>query len=62
MKMFTRLSPAAPFTEVAACPPSGCLTCADDNAGKPRCGSELFGAAKALRMPDLKQPVYGDKS
>lgn len=57
--MYTRLTPVSPFTEVAHCPPSGCLTCADSNSGKPRCGSELFGAAKALRMPDLKQPVYG---
>lgn len=57
--LHTRVTPDAPFTEVAECPPSGCLTCSDTNGGKPRCGSELFGAAKALRLPDLKQPVYG---
>lgn len=45
------------FREVEACPPSGCLTCADDNGGKPRCGSELFGQAKALRSPDYKHSV-----
>lgn len=58
--MFTRIFPEAPFSEVAECPPSGCLSCADDtDSGKGKCGSELFGSAKALRMPDLKQPVYG---
>lgn len=45
------------FREVEVCPPSGCLTCADDNAGKPRCGSALFGAASALRSPDYKHSV-----
>ena len=53
--MFERKTPDAPFTEIAECPPSGCLTCADTNDGKPRCGSELLGAAKALRQPDLRK-------
>lgn len=45
------------FKEVEACPPSGCLSCSDDNGGEPRCGNELFGAAKALRSPDYKHAV-----
>jgi DNA repair photolyase len=55
--MFTRRDLSQPFREVEECPPSGCLTCTDGNGGKPRCGSELFGSAKALRMPDLKEAV-----
>jgi DNA repair photolyase len=55
--MFSRFELDEPFTEVEECPPTGCLTCAEDNSGEPRCGSELFGSAKALRMSDLKQPV-----
>ena len=42
------------FEALGVCPPSGCLTCADDNDG-PRCGSDLLGQAKALRLPDLKK-------
>jgi DNA repair photolyase len=58
--MFSRLDTGVPFTEVAACPPSGCLTCADTTIDlKPRCGNELFGQAKALRAADYKQPVIG---
>lgn len=55
--MFQRLDTSVPFTEVAACPPTGCLTCADDNEGEARCGSELFGQAKALRTSDYRNPV-----
>lgn len=43
------------FRPIEACPSSGCLSCADDNAGKPRCGSSLLGAAKALRIGDLRK-------
>lgn len=57
--MFTRDGTAQPFSEVKECAPSGCLYCADDNDG-PRCGSELFGAAKALRAPDFKKVVGPD--
>lgn len=56
--MHTRPTPDSPFEEVEECPPTGCLYCADDNDDEPRCGSELYGAAKALRMSDWKQPVY----
>lgn len=55
--MFTRLSTDTPFFEVEECAPTGCLLCADNNNGKPRCGSELFGQAKALRMADFKESI-----
>lgn len=55
--MFTRRDLAQQFEEVKECAPTGCLHCADDNEGKPRCGSELFGAAKALRSPHFKNVV-----
>jgi DNA repair photolyase len=55
--MFSRRELSEPFQEVGVCPPSGCLTCADNNAGKPRCGNDLFGQAKALRMPDFREAV-----
>ena len=43
------------FRPLEVCPPSGCLSCADGTAdGKGKCGSELLGAAKALKMKDLK--------
>lgn len=49
------------FHPLEACPPSGCLTCTDNNAGKPRCGSKLLGGAKALRMSDFKKPFDGER-
>lgn len=55
--MFTRAALDQPFNEVKECAPTGCLHCADDNGGKPRCGSDLFGAAKALRSPDYKHSI-----
>ena len=55
--MFSRLSTDVPFSEVEACPPSGCLTCAPDNEGEPRCGNSLMGEAKAMRAADYKQPI-----
>lgn len=49
------------FAAMSECAPTGCLHCADDNDGKARCGSEHFGAAKALRAPDFKiNPRTGD--
>lgn len=60
--MFTRLTTAEPFMEVAECPPAGCLSCADKNPeGKGACGSALFGAAKSNRLPDFRKSVYGDR-
>ncbi len=55
--MFSRKTLEEPFTEVAECPPSGCLYCASENDNTPRCGSGLFGSAKALRLPDLRKAV-----
>jgi DNA repair photolyase len=55
--MFTRKDLSQPFQEVEECPPSGCLTCSDDNDGKPRCDSGLFGQALALRSSDFKKSV-----
>lgn len=56
--MHTRRTLAERFAPLADCPPSGCLLCADGNAGKPRCGSELLGLAKDLRMSDLKKDPF----
>lgn len=48
------------FQPLAACPPHGCLRCADDTPdGKGKCGSEMLGQAKALRLPDLRKPFDG---
>lgn len=56
--MFSRETLDEPFREVAECPPSGCLYCADEApGGEPRCGSDLFGDAKALRLVHLKRSV-----
>lgn len=42
------------FRPLEECPPSGCMYCASENGGEPRCGDELMGQAKALRLVDLK--------
>lgn len=42
------------FRPLDECPPSGCLYCAAENDGEPRCGDELAGEAKALKLVDLK--------
>lgn len=55
--MFTRASTSDLFHEVRACPPSGCLYCTDHNNGIPRCGSKLFGDAKALRAADFRNEI-----
>ena len=44
------------FVEVEECPPTGCMYCASENDGEPRCGDELAGEGKALRLVDLKVP------
>jgi DNA repair photolyase len=57
--MFTRIDTAVPFHEVAECPPSGCLSCGDDDPeGRGACGSLLFGAAKSNKLKDFKHSVY----
>lgn len=55
--MFTRESPEDPFVELEECPPTGCLYCAAENDGKPRCGDPVAGEGKALRMGELKLPI-----
>lgn len=59
--MFTRRFTESPFTEVEECPPSGCLSCGDDNNGVGACGSEFMASAKALEFPDFKTSVYQDE-
>lgn len=55
--MFTRDTADELFRPVEACPPTGCLYCASENDGKPRCGDALAGEANALRAVDLKKPI-----
>jgi len=52
--MFQRRDANDRFQEVEECPPSGCLHCAAENDGEPRCGDELAGQAQALQLKDLK--------
>lgn len=47
------------FQPLEVCPPSGCLYCASENNGEPRCGDEIAGQAKALKLVDLKIPIAG---
>ena len=56
--MYSRKDLSVKFAPVEECAPTGCLHCADDNAGKPKCGSELFGSAKALREKDFRNSVW----
>lgn len=56
--MFTRSGPGLPFVEVPQCPPSGCLYCVESNNGSPACCNEALGRAEALRLSDLKKPVF----
>lgn len=58
--MHTRRTISERFAALEVCPPSGCLMCADGNEGKPRCGSELLGAAKALRMADYRRDAFAE--
>jgi hypothetical protein len=43
------------FAEMEVCPPSGCLRCGDGHE-ESLCGSEVLTAAKALRLPDFRNP------
>ena len=45
------------FREVTECPPSGCLNCASDNGGAPKCGNETAGKALAKVLKDFQVPV-----
>jgi len=55
--MYTRESADKQFRPVENCPPSGCLYCAAENDGEPRCGDVLAGEAPALKMTDLRKPI-----
>lgn len=55
--MYTRDSADELFRPVEECPPSGCLHCAAENEGEPRCGDALAGQAVALKLVDLKVPM-----
>lgn len=57
--VYTRQSADELFKPLDVCPPSGCLYCASENDGEPRCGDELAGQAKALKMVDLKVKFHG---
>ena len=59
--MYTRTDLSQNFQEVKECAPTGCLHCGDDNDGEPRCGSELFGAAKALKPIHFKSIIQPDE-
>lgn len=60
--MYSRSSGDEQFTPVEECPPSGCLYCASENDGQPRCNDDLAGEANALRLVDLKVPIGMGKS
>lgn len=45
------------FREVTECPPSGCLSCAKENEGAPRCGNATAGLALAKVFKDFKEAV-----
>ncbi len=55
--VYARTSADDPFMALDECPPSGCLYCADENEGEPRCGDQLAGEAVALKMADLRKPI-----
>lgn len=58
--VYTRESTDELFQPVEACPPSGCLYCASENGGQPRCGDTLAGEATAVRFVDLKLPIVNE--
>lgn len=60
--VYTRNSEGEPFHPVEECPPSGCLYCAAENAGEPRCGDELAGQAVAVKLADMKYPIGQGKA
>jgi DNA repair photolyase len=44
------------YEPLDVCPPSGCLRCEETHPGEAMCGSEILKQAKALRLPDLRNP------
>ena len=57
--VYSRTNSTDMFEPVEDCPPSGCLYCASENDGEPRCGDAIAGEGKALRMVELKVSVGG---
>jgi len=43
------------FQPMEICPPSGCLRCAPPGETKGKCGSDVLGAAKAMKVSDFKK-------
>lgn len=58
--VYTRSPDTGLFTPLEECPPSGCLYCADENEGKPRCGDLVAGEARAVRLVELKLPISSE--
>lgn len=56
--VYSRPSTDVLFTPIEACPPSGCLYCADDfgSAAAVPCGNPLLAAAPAWTPPMLNEP------
>ncbi len=61
--MFSRPHTSKKFESVEACPPSGCLHCADDAGGEAYvpCGNSLLAQAPALLPKDYLNPVYANE-
>ena len=55
--VYARDSEEYDFEPLDECPPSGCLYCAAENDGEPRCGDDLLGQALAVKFSHLKLPV-----
>lgn len=60
--VYSRDTESEPFTPLEACPPSGCLYCAEENSGEARCGDDLAGEANAVRASDLRTPIGQGKA
>lgn len=55
--VFSRNDSESLFEPLDECPPSGCLYCASENNGEPRCGDQIAGEARAVKLVELKLPI-----
>lgn len=55
--VYYRDSAEEKFKPLEECPPSGCLYCAEENHGNPRCGDRIAGEGRALRFNELTYPI-----